>query len=165
MNTMTMVAIAIGLLAVVGVIVFFVLRNPSVDEDLLDGKQKDAASDDDDDDDDETPAEDGGDPEDMADENDVMSVNSIVFFGSPGCPGCRHFLPRFRRSARRTRYPFRYMNVGKIKNREFLGRNNIRRIPHIVAIKDGKIAGVYDGPRTTGGLRRFARKMRGRNKD
>ena len=150
MDITTLALVVAGLLAVILLVVFLMPSQKQNDD--SGNKTPDDGNDDD-------IEESGADPTDV-DDDSYLNEDGVVMFGAPGCPGCRSFLPVFTASARTVAYPFRYFNITKMKDRGILRRHKITKIPHVVAVRGGKIVHVFDGPRSKKNLRRFARRMR-----
>lgn len=148
----TQIALLIGAIVVVGVVVYYMMQGNSNSGSGSGDNGGDKVEDD--------AEEDGSDPEDLEDENQLFASDGILFFGTEGCPACRGFSPVFVEASRRTRYPFRYFNLKRLRDRAILARHNIQRIPHVVGVRGGKIVATFDGPRTPVNLRRFARRVR-----
>lgn len=144
MSTTTILAIIAGLLVVAGVVYLFVNKGSGSSNAVS------AAA--------PTPQAGGNDVDELTDEEDALGQDALVFFGSNGCPACRAFKPMYYRAAGAYPRRFRYMDLARLKNRAFLKRHNIRAIPHVVAVKGGKVKSVFGGKRSVENLRAFAKK-------
>lgn len=147
MNTSMILAIIVGLVVVAGVVFVFTRSSGAGDK----GSSGDT----------KTPAPEEAskpDVDEMDDEEGTLEQDGIVFFGSNGCPACRAFRPMYYDAARAYPRRFRYMDLARLKRREFLRQHNIRAIPHVVAVKGGKVKAVFSGRRSVDNLREFAKK-------
>lgn len=151
----TIVIVALVAILVLGLVIYFATRPNSGSADGADGNDGDDGNDD-------APEEDGDAAVEAKDEDEAMKGDGVVFFGSPGCPACTAFKPIFAEASLGVRYPFRFMNLANLRDRRFLRRHSIRAIPHVVAVRGGKVVGTFNGRRNALALRRFARRHRAR---
>lgn len=149
MNTSMILAIIVGLVVVAGVVFLFTRGSGGGSNGSTGGVQATAPV---------ASKPDDTDVDELDDEEGTFAKDGIVFFGSNGCPACRAFRPMYYNAARAYPRRFRYMDLARLKRREFLRQHNIRAIPHVVAVKGGKVKAVFSGRRSVDSLRKFAKK-------
>ncbi|KAM3595916.1 uncharacterized protein V6R79_005251 [Siganus canaliculatus] len=93
----------------------------------------------------------------LATEHETM----LVKFYAPWCAHCKKLAPEFEKAASRLKGLVQLAKVDCVAHSETCGRFAVSGYPTLKIFRSGKDSGLYDGPRTAGGISEYMKKQMG----